>query len=71
MKIKGIQEAKVRAAMSLYNGEKTKMNVGTHLSEEFEVIVGVHQGSYLSLLSFAIMNDLATNEIMGSRYSSA
>ena len=39
------------------------MKVGTHLSEEFEVKVGVHQGSALSPLLFAIVVDVVTNEI--------
>ena len=37
------------------------MKVGTHLSEEFEVNVGVHQGSILSPLFFAIVIDVVTN----------
>ena len=40
MRKKGIPEALVRAVMSLYKGAKTKVKVGTHLSEEFEVNVG-------------------------------
>ena len=36
---KGIPEALARAVMSLYRGERTKVKVGTHLSEEFEVNV--------------------------------
>ena len=32
-------------------------------SEEFEVNVGVHQGSVLSSLLFAIVVDVVTNEI--------
>ena len=42
MGTKRIPEALVRAVMSLYKGSKTKVKVGTHLSEEFEVSVGVH-----------------------------
>ena len=36
---------------------------GTHLSDEFEVNVGVHQVSVLSPLLFAIVIDVVTNEI--------
>ena len=39
------------------------MNAATHLSEEFEVNVGVHHGSVLSPLLFAIVVDVGTNEI--------
>ena len=53
--------------MSLYEGAKTKQKVEIHLSEEFEVNVGVHHESVLSPLLFAIVNDVATSEIkMGS-----
>ena len=48
MRKKGSPEALVRAVMGLCKGAKTKVKVGTHLSEEFEVNVGVHQGSVLS-----------------------
>ena len=43
MKKKGIPEALVTAVMRLYKGSRTKVKVGTHLSEEDEVKVGVHQ----------------------------
>ena len=43
--------------MSLYEGVKTRVRVGSDLSEDFEVKVGVHQGSVLSPLLFAITED--------------
>ena len=49
--------------MSLYKGARTKVKVGTQLSDEFEVNVGVHQGSVISPLLFAIVIDVVTNEI--------
>ena len=47
----------------LYKGAGTTVKVGTHFSEELEVNVGVHQGSVLSPLLFAIVVDVITNEV--------
>ena len=63
MRKKGIPEVLVGAVMSLYKGAKTNVKVGTHLSKELEVNVGVHQGSVLSPLLFAIVIDVVLNEI--------
>ena len=60
---KGIPEALVTAVMSLYKGEKTKVKVGTHLVEGFEVDIRVHQGSVLSPLLFTIVIDVVMNKI--------
>ncbi|XP_006813953.1 uncharacterized protein LOC102807557, partial [Saccoglossus kowalevskii] len=60
MRKRGIPEAMVRAVMSLYEGAKTRVRVGSELSEEFEVKVGVHQGSVLSPLIFAVVIDVVT-----------
>ena len=45
MRKKGIPEVLVRTVMSLFICAREKMKVGTYLSEEFEVNVGVHHGS--------------------------
>ena len=45
-----------------YNGVKTRVRVGSAYSEEFEVKVGVHQGSVLSPLLFAIVVDVITEK---------
>ena len=60
---KGSSEALIRAVKSQYKGTKTKVNVATHLSEEFEMNVGVHHGSALSQLLFPIVNDIVANEV--------
>ena len=60
MRKRGLPEAIVRAVMSLYEGARTRVRVGSELSEEFEVKVGVHQGSVLSPLVFAIVVDVVT-----------
>ena len=60
MRKKGLSEVIVWAVMSLYDGAKTRVRVGSAYSEEFEVNVGVHQGSVLSPLLFAIVVDVIT-----------
>ena len=60
MRKKGLSEVMAWAVMSLYDGAKTRVRVGSAYSEEFEVKVGVHQGSVLSPLLFAIVVDIIT-----------
>ena len=60
MRKKGSPEILVKAVMSLYEGAETKVRVGSGLSEEFSVKVGVHQGSVLSPLLFAMVIDKIT-----------
>ena len=45
---KGKPDGLPRSVMSLYEGSKTRVRVNSDLTEEFEVKVGMHQGSVLS-----------------------
>ena len=49
--------------MSLDDGAKTRVRVGSAYLEEFEVKVGVHQGSVLSPLLFAIIVNVITENV--------
>ena len=55
MRKKSLSEVIVREVISLYDGAKTRVRMGSAYSEEFEVKVGLHQGSVLSPLLFAIV----------------
>ena len=46
---KGLPGILVKAVMSLYEGSKTTVKVGSEFSEEFYVAVGVYQGSVCHL----------------------
>ena len=54
----------MKAVVSLYEGLKTRFKVGSEFSEEFYVAVGVHQGSVLSSLLFAIVVDVVTENVI-------
>ena len=60
MRKKDLSEVIARAVMSLHDSAKTRVRVGSAYSEEFEVKVGVNQGSVLSPLLFAIVVDVIT-----------
>ena len=60
MRKKGLSKGIVQADMSLYDDAKTRVRVGSAYAEEFEVKVGVHQGSVLSPLLCAIVVDVIT-----------
>ena len=62
MRKKGLSEVMVRAVMNLYDGAKTRVKMGSAYSEEFEVKVGVHQGSVLRPLLFVIVVDFITKD---------
>ena len=57
---KGIPDILIRSVMSLYEGTKTRGRVDSELLEEFEVKVGMHQGSVLLPFLFAVVVDVVT-----------
>ena len=59
---KSLPEVLVKAVMSLYEGSRTKVRVGSGLSEELGVRIGVHQGCVISPLIFAIVVDAVTEQ---------
>ena len=60
MRKKGISELLVWAVMSLCDGAKTKVRVGSAYLEKLEVKIHVYQGSVVSPLLFAIVVDVIT-----------
>ena len=53
----------MKAIMEMYDNIKTSVNMDCMRSDSFEVKVGVHQGSILSPLLFAIAMDEVTKDI--------
>ena len=51
----GVDEWIVRLVQGMYSNARSRVRVGEGYSEEFEVKVGVHQGSVLSPLLFIIV----------------
>ena len=51
----GVDEWIVQLVQGMYSNARSRVRVGEGYSEEFEVKVGVHQGSVLSPLLFIIV----------------
>jgi len=60
---KGIPERMVVAVTASYVNSTTRIKTMAGISEEFNIFVGVHQGSVLSQLIFIIVMDELTKEI--------
>ena len=57
---KGVSETLVRVVQDMYRGSMTAVRSAVGVSEKFEVKVGLHRGSGLSLFLFAIVMDNIT-----------
>ena len=58
----GVEEWIVRLVQGMYADARSRVHVGEGYSEEFEVKVGVHQGSVLSPLLFIIVLEALSRE---------
>jgi len=61
---KGVMEPEVRAVMEMYLEAETAVQIEGKKTTWFEVKVGVHQGSVLSPLLFAIVMDSLTDHLI-------
>ena len=60
---KGIPDVFVGAVMCLNEGARTRFRVDSGLSEEFEVNVGMHQGSMLSPFLLSVVVDVVNESV--------
>ena len=60
---KGVLEREIKAIMEMYTNIETSVKVEYARSESFDVKVGVHQGSIVSPLLFALVMDEVTKDI--------
>ena len=58
----GVEEWVVRLVEGMYTNTRSRVCVGNGFSEEFEVRIGVHQGSVLSLFLFIIVLEALSQE---------
>ena len=63
LRAKGTPEKYVRLVQNMYEGSKTTVRTAVGQTEPFRVRVGLHQGSALSSLLFAIVMDVLTEHI--------
>ena len=59
MRKKGIPEVLVRSVTSRYEGAKTRVRMDSELFEEFDIKVGMYQGSMLSSFLFVEVTEFA------------
>ncbi|XP_070010862.1 uncharacterized protein [Nicotiana sylvestris] len=65
MKAKGVSVPYIMAIKDMYDGAKTQVRTVGGDSEDFPVVMGLHEGSALSPFLFALVMDALTHHIQG------
>lgn len=63
LRIKKVDEKYIRLVQDMYRGSTTRVRCAAGITQQFEVTVGLHQGSALSPFLFAIIMDCLTENI--------
>ena len=63
MRQAGVPECYVESIQYMYEGVRTSVRSAAGLTEDFEVRVGLHQGTALSPFLFAIIIDVLTKDV--------
>jgi len=61
--LKGVEEKYIRLIQDMYAGSKTRIRCAAGTTDDFEVSVGLHQGSALSPFIFDIVMDCLTGQM--------
>ena len=59
----GVPKKYIRIVQDMYQGSHTQIRTAVGTTEQFEVTVGVHQGSALSPFLFAMVMDCLTEDV--------
>ena len=61
--LKGVEEKYIRLIQDMYTGSKTRIRCAARTTDDFEVSVGLHQGSALSPFIFDIVMDCLMGQV--------
>ena len=63
MRKRNIPEGYVRLVQDMYQGATTRVKYKRGISEQFEVVIGLHQGSALSPFLFTMLVDTISQDV--------